>query len=267
MKHTLLFVALLMPILLFAQQNVERYGAYMIRDSVISGIHENESFAMHSIMKFPQALFAADYLNRKGIALSETIVVSKAELIQDTWSPMLKLFEVKKDFSYSELLELSLAQSDNNACELLFKHCGGPKAIERYMRKLGFIDIHIRMTEKQMQKKPANSIKNNTTPREMVRLFEWFFRHKNDNQNLQFIWKTMANCSTGQNRIPAAIPDGATIIHKTGTGFPSSNGTQDMNDAGIIIMPDGNHSFIAIFTSNSKNEEELSNIAKQLLFK
>jgi hypothetical protein len=40
-----------------------------------------------------------------------------------------------------------------------------------------------------------------------------------------------------------------------------------MNDAGIIIMPDGNHSFIAIFTSNSKNEEELSNIAKQLLFK
>ena len=45
---------------------------------------------MHSVMKFPQALYVADYLSRKGVDLDDTIVVDKADLMQDTWSPMRK---------------------------------------------------------------------------------------------------------------------------------------------------------------------------------
>ena len=40
-----------------------------MRDGSVSGIKENERFAMHSVMKFPQALYVADYLSRKGVAL------------------------------------------------------------------------------------------------------------------------------------------------------------------------------------------------------
>ena len=241
------------------------YGACIMRDGSVSGINENERFAMHSVMKFPQALCVADYLSRKGLDLDDTIVVNKADLMQDTWSPMLKQFEGKMAFSYAQLLELSLAQSDNNACELLFKHCGKPKAVEKYMRKLGFRDIHVRMTEEQMHKNPTKAIENSSTPAEMVRLFEWFYHHKDDNQYLAFIWKSMADCSTGLNRIPAAIPANARIVHKTGTGFPSPEGVQDMNDAGIILMPDGSHAIIAVFTTHSPSEEVIANIARQLL--
>ena len=241
------------------------YGACIMRDGSISGINENERFAMHSVMKFPQALYVADYLSRKGLALDDTIVVDKAELMQDTWSPMLKQFEGKGTFSYAELLELSLGQSDNNACELLFKYCGKPKAVEKYMRKLGFYDIHIRVTEEQMHKNPAKAIENSSTPAEMVRLFEWFYHHKDDNQYLTFIWKAMADCSTGQKRIPAAIPADAHIVHKTGTGFPSPEGVQDMNDAGIILMSDGSRVIIAVFTKQSPSESVIANIARQLL--
>ena len=241
------------------------YGACIMRDGSISGINENERFAMHSVMKFPQALYVADYLSRKGLNLDDTIVVNKADLMQDTWSPMMKQFEGKKAFSYAELLEFSLGQSDNNACELLFKYCGKPKAVEEYMRGLGFHDINIRMTEEQLQKNPTKAIENSSTPDEMARLFEWFYQHKDDNQYLTFIWKTMANCSTGLKRIPAAIPTDARIVHKTGTGFPSPEGVQDMNDAGIILMPDGSHTIIAVFTTHSPSEEVIANIARQLL--
>ena len=241
------------------------YGACIMRDSSVNGINENERFAMHSVMKFPQALYVADYLNRKGLNLDDTIVVNKADLMQDTWSPMMKQFEGKKAFSYAELLELSLGQSDNNACELLFKYCGKPKAVEEYMRGLGFHNINIRMTEKQLKKNPTKAIENSFTPDEMARLFEWFYQHKDDNQYLTFIWKTMANCSTGQKRIPAAIPTDAHIVHKTGTGFPSPEGVQDMNDAGIILMPDGSHTIIAVFTTHSPSEEVIADIARQLL--
>ena len=233
--------------------NSTSYGACIMRDGSFVGINENERFAMHSVMKFPQALCVADYLSRKG------------DLMQDTWSPMLKQFEGKGTFSYAQLLELSLGQSDNNASELLLKFCGKPKAVEKYMRKLGFHDIHIRMTEEQMHKNPAKAIENSSTPTEMVRLFEWFYHHKDDNRYLTFIWKAMADCSTGQKRIPAAIPADARIVHKTGTGFPSAEGLQDMNDAGIILMPNGSHAIIAIFTTHSSSEAVIANIARQLL--
>ena len=229
------------------------YGACIMRDGSVSGINENERFAMHSVMKFPQALYVADYLSRKGLALDDTIVVDKADLMQDTWSPMLKRLEGKMAFSYAELLELSLVQSDNNACELLFKYCGKPQAVEKYIRRLGFPDINIRMTEEQMQKNPAKAIENSSTPAEI------------DNPYLTFIWEVMANCSTGQKRIPAAIPADARLVHKTGTGFPSSNGVQDMNDAGIILMPDGSHVIIAVFAKHSPSEAVIANIARQLL--
>lgn len=241
------------------------YGACIMRNDSIIGINENERFAMHSVMKFPQALYVADCLSRKGLSLDDTIVVDKADLMQDTWSPMLKRFEGKMAFSYAELLALSLGQSDNNASELLFKHCGKPKAVEKYMRKLGFRDIHVCMTEEQMHKNPAKPIENSSTPAEMVRLFEWFYHHKDDNQYLAFIWKSMADCSTGLKRISAAIPADARIVHKTGTGFPSAEGLQDMNDAGIILMPDGRHVIIAVFTSRSPSETVIADIARQLL--
>jgi hypothetical protein len=46
------------------------YGACIMRDGSVSGINEDERFAMHSVMKFPQALYVADYLSRKGLAVS-----------------------------------------------------------------------------------------------------------------------------------------------------------------------------------------------------
>jgi beta-lactamase class A len=237
-----------------------------MRDGSVRGTNENERFAMHSVMKFPQALYVANYLSRKGLSLDDTVVVNKTDLMQDTWSPMLKKFEGEKSFSYAELLELSLGQSDNNACELLFKYCGKPKAVERYMRKLGFHNILVRMTEQQMHKNPAKAVENSSTPTEMVRLLEWFYHHKDDNQYLKFIWKAMADCSTGLKRIPAAIPADACIIHKTGTGFPSPEGVQDMNDAGVVLVPDGSHAVIAIFVKRSSSEAEIAAIARQLYY-
>ena len=78
------------------------YGACIIRDGSIVGINEDKPFAMHSVMKFPQALCVADYLSRKGLNLDDTIIVDKADLMQDTWSPMLKRFECKTTFSFAD---------------------------------------------------------------------------------------------------------------------------------------------------------------------
>ena len=101
----------------------------------------------------------------------------------------------------------------------------------------------------------------------MARLLEWFYLHRNDNKILSLIWNTMADCNTGQQRIAAALPQGGKLIHKTGSGFPSSDGRQDRNDVGIVLLPDGSHLSIAIFLQNSKEEKEVAEIAEQCLMR
>ena len=167
----IIFFAIVSTIPVDAQNEV--IGGCVKKDEKTRGINAGKHFPMYSVMKFPQALYVADFLNRNNIELNTEVLVWKDDLMQDTWSPMLNSFENKKSFTYSELLALSLQQSDNNACDILFEHCGGPNTVEKYIRNLGFKDIRIRKIEKQMHANPTLSNKNWCTPKSMVALLEW----------------------------------------------------------------------------------------------
>ena len=247
-----------------AQETQQQYGASVTNGKEYYGQQDEIPFAMHSVMKFPQALYVAEYLNSKGLSLSDSVLVEKKRLDHDTWSPMLRTFEGKRYFTFAELLTLSLAQSDNNACDLLFASCGAPTMVENYLRVLGFKQIHVRLTEKEMKENPQKATENSATSKDMVRLMEWFMIHRGDNTFLTFIWNTMADCRTGAERIAAVRPEGSTLIHKTGSGRPLPDGRQDRNDVGIILLPDGSHISIAIFLPNSEGEKEVATIARQL---
>ena len=244
-----------------------QYGICIIKNGMKIGTMMNKDFAMHSVMKFPQALYVAEYLKTHSISLNDSILIRKKELNQYTWSPMLATFNGERYFSYAELLILSLEQSDNNACDVLFKHIGSPKQVETYIHGLGYSGINIKHTESEMSKNPTLSSDNNSTPLDMARLFLWFFKHKDDSEYLSLIWKAMENCKTGAERLPAIIPKGATIVHKTGTGFTYTDNTKDRNDAGIIILPDGSYMAIVVFIPRSKTEQDLFRVAKSYIDK
>ena len=257
----------LLVLLLSVQAQAQRCGAFIIKgDLYISyeGTAEKR-YEMNSVMKFPQALYVAHYLDYMQIDINERVLVRKADLQTDTWSPMLKHMDGDKEFSYAELLELSLQQSDNNACDLLFKLCGGPRDVQNYLRSLGFKNIRLKWTEKQMHNKPRRSRDNWCTPRDMAELLNWFYSKQESNPVLMYIWDLMLNCETGNNRIKAALPPGAKLAHKTGTGFSNGKMLRGINDVGIIIMPDGDFYPIAIFIKRTESEEEVAEIARLLL--
>ena len=156
MLRILIIIVALVSTISVDVQN-EMIGGYVKKNGTGSGINATSRFPMYSVMKFPQALYVADFLTRNNIDLNTEVIVRKDELLQDTWSPMLKTFEDEKTFTYSELLALSLQQSDNNACDILFERCGRPRAVEKYIRKLGFSEVRIQKTEKQMHAKPVLS--------------------------------------------------------------------------------------------------------------
>ena len=265
MIRILLIIIVLASTISVDAQN-EVIGGCVKKVGVASGINTTSRFPMYSVMKFPQALYVADYLTRNNIALNTEVIVRKGKLMQETWSPMLKTFEGERPFTYAELLDLSLQQSDNNACDVLFELCGSPRKVEKYIRNLGFKDIRIQKTEKQMHAKPALSNNNWCTPQSMVELLDWFIAHHNDNDPLRFIWKLMAECQTGEDRLPAAVPNTAKVVHKTGTGYPLPSGQPlGICDVGIITLDNGLQFPIAVFITNPSSQSKISDVAKQLL--
>lgn len=57
------------------------------------------------------------------------------------------------------------------------------------------------------------------------------------------LFDVMARCRTGADRIPAGVPPGTPVAHKTGTLAGISN------DVGIVTLPDKRRIAIAVFTS------------------
>lgn len=262
-KISLLFIVLLLGF----QAQAQRCGAHIIKGDLDISYEgtADKRYEMNSVMKFPQAIYVAHYLDSCGINLDQRVTVKKQDLEQNTWSPMLKMIDEEREFSYGELLALSLQQSDNNACDLLFKLCGSPKDVQNYLQNLGFKDIRLKWTEKQMHSKPQRSRDNWCTPSDMAELLNWFYCERQSSPVLKYIWDLMLNCETGNNRIKAALPPGAQLVHKTGTGFSKGKTLRGINDVGIVIMPNGDYYPIAIFIKRTKREEEVAEIARLLL--
>ena len=138
--------------------------------------------------------------------------------------------------------------------------------MQKYIQNLGFKDIRIQKTEKQMHANPALCNKNWCTPQSMVELLDWFITHHNDNESLRFIWELMEGCQTGGDRLPAAVPHTAKVVHKTGTGYPMPSGQpSSICDVGIIILDNGQQFPIAVFITNPSSQSRISDVAKQLL--
>lgn len=219
-----------------------RIGVAVIIDAEDTvSVNGNRDFPMLSVYKFPQALAVADYCEKHGVNLTDTISIAKEEILTDTWSPMRDKYGVRDlRLPLSELLAFSVTQSDNNACDILFRLIGGPQAADSLMKVLGFGDIVIASTEKEMHAEPPLCYLNRSTPIAMATLFDRFYRGllPLNNHVTEETGALMMNCNTGLNRLPAPLPDGARIGHKTGTGDTNSQGRIiAVNDAAFIILP------------------------------
>ena len=213
-----------------------------------------------SVFKFHQALAVADYLDRNGLTPDTEIFIPEEELVPDTYSPLRKEFpEGEISLSVSRLLEYSLQLSDNNACDILFEHTGGPAATDRYVRSLGLCNFAIAATEQQMHDDPQTCYENWSTPLEAAALLELLVTEQILTPTLrEMILQNLINCKTGADRLPKPLSGtGAVIGHKTGTSDRDERGIfAGTNDPGFVILPDGTRYTIAVFIKDSAENPE-----------
>lgn len=233
-------------------------GIIDFRDNKAMSINSKARFPMQSVFKFHLGLTVLNQVDKGKLSLIKKIRINKEDLRPDTYSPMREKYpEGKIYLTIKELLTYAVSQSDNNACDILFKLVGGPKVVNDYIHSLGVTNVSIVATEAQMHKSWNVQYTNWSTPMAAAKLLQKFYKQQILSKNSKDeLWKMMVETSTGATKIKGLLPKEVIVGHKS--GWSGSNGrglTGATNDIGIITLPDGNQFAIAIFVTNSLEDE------------
>lgn len=215
-------------------------------------------YPMLSTFKFPVALAMLRHMELKQLPLDTEIQVKKADLHPNTYSPLRELHpEGNFQISLGELIQYSVSQSDNNACDILIEQIGGCANIQQYIDKLGIRDMYILSTEDMMHRKPADQHLNCTRPLSACVLLEKFLEKKLLSPVYhEFLKNTLIATSTGSNKLKGRLPQKTVVGHKTGSSDRNAQGMKLAdNDIGFVYLPDGSHYTIAVFVTNSMEDD------------
>ncbi|MCD8540859.1 MAG: class A beta-lactamase, subclass A2 [Leadbetterella sp.] len=243
-----------------------------MKSGELTEINGRENFPLQSVFKFHIAAKVLDDVDKGKLHLDQPIAVPASEILENTWSP-LRDEHGKKDLNMrlDSLVYYMVASSDNNACDILLRRVGGPEAVNDYIRSLGISGTQIEVNEEQMHQDWETQFRNVATPVSTVEVLKKFYLREflsGDMHN--FLWAQMVNSTTGLKRLKAGVPAGTVTAHKTGSSGRNAEGlSAATNDAGIIVLPDGQAYIISVFVTDSResdevNEKVIADIAKAL---
>ena len=214
-------------------------------------INGNDKYPMQSVFKFPIGVALLDCVSRGEFSLSDSVTLTKADLLPDLWSPIRERWPEGVRLPLVSVMTYMVAHSDNSATDFLIHKIGGVARIQDIINRLGAKKINIRNTEAEIQGSWSVQFDNWTTPNAMVD----FLRLMNDGKlldkaNTTVLWEIMASASSGSvNRL---VPKTVTFARKTGYSGVNSQGIiAAQNDVGIIEFEDGRRVAYAIFLTDS----------------
>ena len=216
---------------------------------------------MQSVFKYHIALAVLDLVDQGKLSLDQKVFIKKSELLPNTWSPIReKNPEGNFEMPISELIEYSVAMSDNVGCDVLLRLIGGPKVVHDFLISKGAKDTQIVYNEEIMQSAWKNQYENYTTMKSATKLLKDFYQGKIlSEKSREFLLGVMYRTSTGLNKIVEQLPKYAKVAHKTGSSGKNDAGlTGAENDIAIITLPNGKTYAIAIFVSDSMETWELN---------
>ena len=232
-----------------------------IESSDTLSINGNKMFSMLSVYKLPIAMCVLNNVDKGVLTLNSYILISHEDMHPNTWSPLRdKLNGTDTSMHLTEIIKYSLIQSDNNCSDILLKAIGGVDAVQAYISQIGLPNIQVNNTEWQIFQSPNLIYNNQATPRDITTLLSKLYSNNLlSDLCFNFLWQTLTDCTTGNNRIRGKLPKHTEVAHKTGTSFTTKEGvTPAINDVGIITLPNGKHIAVAIFVSESRENREIN---------
>ena len=152
-----LWISLCLFLLLGATAFAVRENSLESRLRRIIRLSNIDAGPLLSVFKFFIAVQTLRQMEQTETALNAKLTVKENMTDANMYSPMLKKHPRRPfEISLAELLEYMIAESDNNAADILLEYSGGTGQLEKFLHDLGFSGIDIRVNEKQMNQKAEN---------------------------------------------------------------------------------------------------------------
>ena len=165
--------------------------------------NDHVHFPLLSVFKFHVALAVLDKMDKQSISLDSIVSIKASQMLPNTYSPLRKKFP-DQDFTITlrELMQYSISQSDNNACDILIEYAGGIKHINDYIRRLGIDSFNLSETEDDMHSSFEAVYRNWSTPSAMARLLRTADEKElfSNKELKDFLWQTMIDTETGAKK-------------------------------------------------------------------
>ena len=113
--------------------------------------NDHVHFPLLSVFKFHVALAVLDKMDKQSIDLDSIVSIKASQMLPNTYSPLRKFPDQDFTITLRELMQYSISQSDNNACDILIEYAGGIKHINDYIHRLSIDSFNLSETEDGMR--------------------------------------------------------------------------------------------------------------------
>ncbi len=238
------------------------------RARLVEAAHADSHFPLMSVVKFPLAIVVLHEVEQGRLSLHQGIALGAAELDPKTWSPLLKAHPQGGSFTLLELLYYSLVESDNNACNALFRVVGGAGRVHGFFRERmgqGFA-MTIRCDEGAFRDRGMMRA-NHASPRAMVQLLRATFGEQRllNRHHTRLLRELMEQPSAAAPRVGLGLPAGCRFAHKTGSSGTEQGVTIAFNDVGVVQRPGCPAAYVASFIRDRRADAEGMNRAHAAL--
>ena len=243
-------------------------AAVLVETGDAAMLNADQRFPMQSVYKLPIAMAVMDQVRLGKLDLDEIIGVTKEDMVREGQrSPLRDKNPNGGEFTIRELIRLSLVESDGTASDVLIRVAGGAAEIQSFLTQIGIREMNVVNTEKEIGKDWQTQYQNYSTPMESANLLYFLLKTAYPDGNfptklgdtvtpLQLLVSDMANSTPGAKRIKRNLPENTVIAHKTGTSGTQNDVTAATNDIGIVRMPNGKSFAIAVYVSDSPEDEK-----------
>ena len=105
--------------------------------------NDHVHFPLLSVFKFHVALAVLDKMDKQSISLDSIVSIKASQMLPYLQPPAEEASDQDFTITLRELMQYSISQSDNNACDILIEYAGGIKHINDYIRRLGIDSFNL----------------------------------------------------------------------------------------------------------------------------
>ena len=214
-------------------------------------------FPLMSVFKVHVAMKVLADMSESGTSLDTVVHVERAMLRENTYSPLRDARPSGDvDITLAGLMRYSVAESDNNACDILIRMAGGIGQVDRYVRSLGVDGFRLMHDEDAMHRDITRCYDNWSTPEAMTRLMKIVF--EGSAPLYAPLRSMMAATVTGADKIRAGVPESLPVAHKTGSSDRIAGIKTGDNDVAVVRMPSGRNCYITVFIKDSAETDAVN---------